>query len=416
MTSRWHAQLQDHAVHESLRLARDLARTAHKDPVGEVEAERLRFLKILDLIESVIASLDADLTPLNVLDNLNGTLRNANVWNSLVAFAKDGQSAHLQNANDHVSALLPLLPQLSTYATTLDEQKRLSTLDQIAISFSDTLAAASSKLTQMLGALENDAGDLKAKIDALETQVSTSDQTAQQQLSAWQTQFSEAETQRRADYEAWSKSSMATFVDQTTKIAEESEAKLASQNQKYAKSVERLLGDAHAKHQEILELHEIVAGDSVAAGYMQSAQDERGAANFWRWASVIFIVTTVLWGVYSYLGSSTGSEQDLSFWATSLKAFSVAGVLLFGAVYSSKQSNLHRKNERQARWLALEVKAIDPFIASLSANEQADLKKQLSEKLFGNSQSQLGADEHAISEDLLSMVMKHAESLVKAVK
>ena len=58
-------------------------------------------------------------------------------------------------------------------------------------------------------------------------------------------------------------------------------------------------------------------------------------------------------------------------------------MLLAAAGYFSLQSKLHRDSEQQMRWFALEVKAIDPFLSSLDDLDQKELKKKLSEKLFG---------------------------------
>ena len=86
-------------------------------------------------------------------------------------------------------------------------------------------------------------------------------------------------------------------------------------------------------------------------------------------------------------------------WSQLLKAFSVTGVLLFGAAYSAKQSNIHRQNEKRTRWFALEVKAIDPFIASLKEDDRKALKNELSKRLFGqkdeNNEKDKVFDDHA---------------------
>jgi hypothetical protein len=51
-------------------------------------------------------------------------------------------------------------------------------------------------------------------------------------------------------------------------------------------------------------------------------------------------------------------------------SFSLTAVLLYGAAYSAQQSTKHRNNEKRARWFALEIKAIDPFISSLPESDQ----------------------------------------------
>ncbi|MBL1437951.1 MAG: hypothetical protein COB08_017350 [Rhodobacteraceae bacterium] len=66
-----------------------------------------------------------------------------------------------------------------------------------------------------------------------------------------------------------------------------------------------------------------------------------------------------------------------------IKAASLAAILISIAAYAARQSSLHRNNEFQTRRFALEVTAISPFIASLEAEQQAKLKTALVERLFG---------------------------------
>ena len=70
-------------------------------------------------------------------------------------------------------------------------------------------------------------------------------------------------------------------------------------------------------------------------------------------------------------------------WAELAKAASLTLVLLTAAGFASRQSKAHRDLEQQMRWFSLEVKAIDPFLSSLGDDDQKELKKQLSERLFG---------------------------------
>lgn len=200
--------------------------------------------------------------------------------------------------------------------------------------------------------------------------------------------------------------------------------------------MDRIIVDSKSKHQSILDLYELTAGDSVGAAYIKSANDERSQANLWRGISVGFIVITVAWLVFSFFynaeggnifGSTSaalvsqddGASQDsneqflnipdveLGFsqidqfpWHIMLIAFSISGVLLWGAAYSAQQSTKHRNNEKRARWFALEVKAFDPFISSLDSQQQQELKRQLAERIFGQNstadEDSKIVDEHAL--------------------
>jgi len=89
------------------------------------------------------------------------------------------------------------------------------------------------------------------------------------------------------------------------------------------------------------------------------------------------------WILVKYFAGFATTDAGSINWAEIITASSLTLVLLATAGYASRQSKLHRDTEQQMRWFALEVKAIDPFLSSLSDTDQRELKKQLSEKLFG---------------------------------
>ena len=97
-----------------------------------------------------------------------------------------------------------------------------------------------------------------------------------------------------------------------------------------------------------------------------------------------------------------------------IKAFSVTAVLLFGAAYSAKQSNIHRDNEKRTRWFALEVNAIDPFIASLNEDDKKALKNKLSDKLFGQQVISNDKNGKIIDEHAFGILIKGITDILKA--
>jgi hypothetical protein len=70
-------------------------------------------------------------------------------------------------------------------------------------------------------------------------------------------------------------------------------------------------------------------------------------------------------------------------WAVVVTTVSVTGVAFVAAQFAGKQSRVHRMNEQRMRWFSFEIAAIDPFISSLPIDMQQELKKELSERLFG---------------------------------
>jgi len=91
----------------------------------------------------------------------------------------------------------------------------------------------------------------------------------------------------------------------------------------------------------------------------------------------------LVWVVFKgWLGFGVAATGTLD-WPVIVTTVSVTAVAFVAAQFASRQSRLHRINEQRMRWFALEVKAIDPFISSLPIEMQQELKRQLSERLFG---------------------------------
>jgi hypothetical protein len=214
---------------------------------------------------------------------------------------------------------------------------------------------------------------------------------------------------------------------------------LKKYNNKFVDEVENLLKDGREKHQSILDLYEITASDSVGAGYLKNANEEKKQANFWRGFSVLFIISTVCWMLYAYSSAPTNTYavqapsselQDASDtknnnlitvnaaenvsassnnsyysipWYRFFMTFSVSGILLWGSAYSAQQSTKHRNNEKRNRWLSLEIKAMDPFIHSLPKEHQIEIKRQLTEKIFGRDSND-NVEPKVIDEHILKIV------------
>lgn len=414
--NRWQEQLANHPIHATLGEARALAETEHENSSAELEAEKRRLLKLLDYIETVLEQVDPEIVPFNLLDNLNNGIRHQNIWNQLVAYSNNGTIGHIKNANNSFSTQLPVVTQLAVFSKEPAVTKQLKTLERSVDAFTDTVHKKQEGLVDKVASTEAERVAVEEKLKELSSAVDAKKTETEQLTAAWQKEFSAAQSERKSEFETWRKQVSVDLESRVEKLIEVNSTKLQTTNQDFTTQIASFLSEAEEKHQSILDLHEIVAGDSVAAGYLQNAQDEKGQANFWRWASISFIMATAGWTGFSYFYAPGVDPESLGYWGQAIKAFSVAGVLLFGAVYSSKQSNLHRRNEQRTRWLALEVKAIDPFIASLTADEQKELKKALSEKLFGQMSNIEDRSENSINEHLFTTVAKAMTDLIKVSK
>jgi hypothetical protein len=95
------------------------------------------------------------------------------------------------------------------------------------------------------------------------------------------------------------------------------------------------------------------------------------------------IALTLVWLLLSLLYIEPSQETNELFWLDVVKSAVITGLLMSFSIYASKQSNLHRINERKMRAFFLQVQAFDPFVKNLPDDARSELKRQLSERIFG---------------------------------
>src|SRR5690554_1788423 len=399
--NRWKESFDNHPVHETLSWLDDAASSNVENlSEGEVEEQR-RLKKIVDRYRSVLASIDPELVPVNQLDSLNNQLRHQNVANQVNAYIQNGKASHLVSINDQISKHLTQLSIFQSLSDDQESQDKVSYIDSVIDSAINGLSAKKDALHNHLDNVISLTNEQAKKLESLSEEIEQKQAELTKLSSDWQNQFSAAQDSRSQEFSKWrdafaseKSKEVQGIIDKYSDVLEEQASNLRSE-------MSRLIEDSKTKHQSILDLYELTAGDSVGAAYIKSAGEEKVQADRWRGGSVLFISVTVAWLIFSFFYNSEGwrpvdstseiavshveidsqesneeaseiigpgisSSQDSRFpWHTMLIAFSISGVLLWGAAYSAQQSTRHRNNEKRARWFALEVKAFDPFISSL---------------------------------------------------
>jgi hypothetical protein len=422
--SRWKEQFQNHPIHATLQEICSLIDIERQDMTHDEQVEKRRFRKVILAYQEVLLQLDPELIPYQLLGNLNSNLQQ-NILNQLISYKSQPNANYLQNANDQITNLLENLGQLSVMTKKVVSEKPLLGLEKSVDEFSSALNIKKEQLQNELNKISTTVDEYEQQIKDFSNTINTKKQETDTLIAEWQKQFSYAQDTRsndfikaqkdiKSNYEGWQEKIKIEADSKVHDIVSKTKETLEQHQKGYDDTVSRYLSSATEKHQAILELYEIVAGDSVAAGYFKNAEDEKSQANFWRWVSIIFIAFTAIWTALTYLLSILFPTEGGILWAQILKTFSVTAVLLFGAVYSAKQSNIHRQNEKRTRWFALEVKAIDPFISSLDDNERKSLKKILSKRLFAqNNHSQQDTDHKVIDEHAFSILIKGIVDILK---
>jgi hypothetical protein len=431
--SRWSEQFEGHPIHEAIQTLQDWLDVEVEEIDSEHEDERRRFSKALGLAQTAIEGLDAELFPEKMVSNLNSQLRQPQIWNEVSNYASNKNVQHLRQANDHLTGQLPLVYQIVAVAGPPDATKTVRSIEEAYSQFCKAIQKAEqdfdSRLSESEGSLVEIQDGLAAHKKALENLKAQSDQA----FSEWQNDFGEAQNSRAEEFSSAQIQRGEKFDETMREIRAKSEAetkdistkhneRLSSAFDTYTQEVQERLDDMKAKHAAILEIHGLVGTDGVAGGYQKTATDEHKAANTWRIVAMVSLGLAAAWlALKFYLGFGSASAGELN-WAELVTAGSLTLVLLAAAGYASRQSKTHRDLEQQMRWFSLEVKAIDPFLSSLEDADQKELKKQLSERLFGkdrtaNQAKKSGVDVEAykeLSESILSPVQEILKLSVKS--
>lgn len=457
--SRWKELFDNHPIHATLEWLRESASKEFDDIDENEVSEKRRFLKLISKFEEVLENLDPEITPFNQLTALNKALRNQNITNHINAYTQDGSVPNLVAASDILTTQLTPLSLLLSLTEDVPSQKPIKELEQLIDSSTSTLVDKKNSLSEQIQNLSTSVGEKEQKLTELSGQIDQKKTELNSLTSEWQNQFSSAQESRSQEFSKWRDSFSEEKHAEIDKLIQKNEEKFDASASNLKENIDNILTDGKEKHHAILELYELTAGDSVAAGYLKNAKTEKEEADRWRSYSVRFIIGTVCWLIAAFLyntsyvlpsssndtinlenpaikvESSTSAEEKATnkkknswlamklpkgstmlLWYAFLVTVSVSGVLLWGSAYSAQQSTKHRNNEKRARWFALEVKAFDPFISSLEPAQRDELKKQLTERLFGQSANNMSDDTKVIDEHAFKVVERVITSILSKLQ
>lgn len=421
--SRWSDEFEKHAIHETLRHSIEWLAKNAENSNAEIEAERLRLSKIISQLAEVINGLDPNFHPKKLLDQIHAHLRQPNFYNQLQSYSTSPQLGLLQTANNHIDQVSQHIYQLSAMSRPIESQKVIKLAEDAFASFAVNIETKANEIEGKNQESEEVVSQLGVKVVELEQRLASLGTASDEKLSEWQADFTEKQTSRAEEYSdsqierdtkfeeflaEWRKASEA----QTAEITKSHKSELATTLDHFKETGEAVLKDVDEKHKSVLEIHKLVGRDSVAGGYQKSAGEEQGAANLWRVISMISLGLAVVWlGIKYLMGFEQYADGGMN-WAEIVTASSLTAVFLLASGYASRQSKMHRDNEKQMRWFALETKALDPFIASLDRKDQNIIKSELIRRMFGQQQVQANGSATRSDEGTVKSLLEDVSSTV----
>lgn len=423
--SRWSDQFSGHQIHASLKQLSDWLEVEVEHLDAEHEAERRRLAKALEAIRLALEEVDPELFPEQPLTQLNQQLRQAQIWNNLKAYSSSPAVQQLREANDFLTGQFPAFVKLLFSSSPTGVTLKLREIEKAYDKFCKAIEKREKEFVSRLENAENQITEAASSASALRTALDDLAKETDQAFSQWQGEFTAAQTGRAEEFSTDQIDRRKQFDTALREWRDKSEAEIkgitTDHNKKlneafaaFEKSIEAKLADASSKHADILEIHGLVGTDGVAGGYQKNAEDEHRAANMWRWVAMGSFLGAAGWILLKYfLGFETNADGSTN-WPEVIASASLTLVFLGMGGYAARQSSIHRETEQHMRWFALEVKAIDPFLASLPEDKRNDLKNQLTQKLFGQNRVTSNGTDGSIDPSAFKLVSDAFQAILKA--
>jgi hypothetical protein len=175
----------------------------------------------------------------------------------------------------------------------------------------------------------------------------------------------------------------ATFTAAQESFGRDVEARLDQLGADYSGRAAFILEDVQNRQKEVETLVGVIGSLGVTSGYQKTADRAQASMWVWQFVAVAAMAAVIAFAAYAFLPTLKGEFHWSSFAARVFLTITI-GVL---AAYAATQADRFFNIERQNRRLALELAAIDPYIALLPVDEQQRFKLEIGRKSFGREDS-----------------------------
>jgi hypothetical protein len=422
--SRWKDKFDGLAIHTTIANALAALDFETRELDSEVASELLRIEKAFELLQAILDGMDSELYPEAQLNSIANHL-NQHVVAQISNYVSNSNVQHLKNANDQFDSQISTIFQMAGTSKPKESRKAIRGVEDAYEGFCKAVEITKNEFAAIAEKKETEISDLETRTTALSTILETLQSSTDTQVSSWQTEFTQAQTtraeehseaqiERGKEYDVALREFKATTEKDRTEVIKKHDKALMSAFDKYAENVAAKTTDITEKHASILKIHGLVTNDGVAGGYKKGANSEWWAALVWSVISMLCYFLILAWVLFKEkIGFGVTATGGID-WPVVVTTLSVTSVAFVAAQFAGRQSRVHRMNEQRMRWFSFEIAAIDPFISSLPIEMQRELKKELSERLFG--QDRIIEERAVKTRGLDTDAIKNIAEALKAVR
>lgn len=261
----------------------------------------------------------------------------------------------------------------------------------------------------------------KEKLDSLSKEIERFDQGISGSLNNFNERFEEAENKYTSQldsklsefnelYDDYSDAFDSKLEESIGANREKVSNLISAHNAQYEQQLKSQKEEANSvleeKRAEASNLLQIIGNIGITGNYQNIANDEKSAADNWRWIALSLMIGMVLIiGITIFISAANGFD-----WKLALFRVGAAFVLAIPAAYAAKESAKHRALENHNRRAELELASLDPYLEKLPEETRHKVKEELTKQFFGLNTLQEKSEEpvsnKAIFELLKSVVDK----------
>jgi hypothetical protein len=361
-----------------------------------------RVSTILNIVKDYINSIDPYLFRKVNLDNI---LRDLNNINSILINYKIqlNNDKNLNNINNLLDNIIANIATISPYKVNADFEN----IKESAISFRRAVGVHKALLQREQENIENKIKEIDNKFINLNDSFSGLQNAMEASLNKFKEQYDELHQKFIENQENRS----TKFVEQLNNMKNEFDKKIKDfQNnlEEIKSSVEiklqEKISDFESKFQTIIEQSEqkkdaydqtleqhkqqvenlvgIISTSSISGHYKKVADQKRTATIFWQIFTIISFIGTIGFGIYAFIFSDETID-----WPSLISRIVVTGALGSLTGYSARQAAKNEQEQNYNRKIEVELKTLNPYIASFSSEEQTKLKEQLFPYIFGTAKN-----------------------------
>ncbi|MCY7433231.1 hypothetical protein MCZ49_16040 [Bacillus safensis] len=368
---------------------------AELDKEGTELVNRVKL--VIDYTDNSINSSDSMLLRESHLNNMRAHINNIKVWLGNRNFL-DSQNNRIQ-LNDALNKIL----DYSIYIP-LTTRDNIDSIREAATGFRRSIGMQKSHFEKEVRELEGFSEDVQNDLTNLYEKVETFSTKFEEKISNMESRQDELHSgflQKEADR-------MAAFEEQKSKFRESIDESLYKWNENIKIELDERKNEFNqfmndlkdeqdhfieatktklSDYDEILSEHQIaveevlglISTNSISAHHKEVANKAEKSKKIWQTVTVVAFATTVLFSVFALFFNKI---TDLS-WPNLVAKILVIGSLGSLTAYTARQAKVNQELEFKNRQLEVELKTLNPYIASFDNEEQENLKKALFPKIFG---------------------------------